>query len=249
MDSPSPPWTEPLILACGPRKGGNSDHAARMVERGLVRAGARPRLVHLRDHALNPCRGCQSCHHAPRNACPLMARDETEALFGLIKHSAMLFFTSPIYFYHLPGAFKGFIDRAQRYYEARLAGDPEILALPERTAHACLVAGRPRGEKLFEGSLLTLRYFLWPFNARVGEALTLPGYDGPGDLSADHQAGERVSAFAAACWAARGQRPAGGPDVGKPDGGKSDVDGPGAGKPDAGKLDAGGPDAGGDSAR
>lgn len=195
----------PLVLACSPRKGGNSDTAAALLAEGLTSAGATPRLVHLRDLDLKPCRGCQACGRDPQHRCVLMERDQSEELFRLIMAAPMLFFAAPIFYYHLPAGFKGFIDRGQRYYEARLAGDPEISALPPRQAHMCMVSGRPRGEKLFEGSLLTMRYFLWPFNVTLGEPLLLPGYDAPGDLSGDESARARVREFASGAWTAAGR--------------------------------------------
>lgn len=190
----------PLILACSPRKGGNSDLAAELMARGLESAGAEPRLVHLRDLDLLPCRGCQTCGRSAGHRCVLMEEDQSEMLFQQIVASPMLFFASPIYFYHLPAVFKGFIDRAQRYYEARLAGDPGLDALKPRQAHVCLVAGRPRGERLFEGSLLTLRYFLWPFNAALAEPLCLPGVDRAGDLGNDASVKDLVVRYASAAW-------------------------------------------------
>lgn len=194
----------PLILACSPRKGGNSDAAALALAGGLERAGAEPRLVHLRERTVLPCLGCQACGKSRGHACALMGRDDAEELFSLIIRAPMLFITAPIYFYHLPAAFKGFIDRAQRYYEARNAGDPGIEALPERSAHVCLISGRPRGERLFEGSLLSLRYFLWPFRVRLVEPLCLPGFDGPADLARDGEAMGRAARYAADAWAGRG---------------------------------------------
>jgi len=195
----------PLVLACSPRKGGNSDTAAALLAEGLISADASPRLVHLRDLDITPCRGCQACGRDPKHRCVLMEQDQSEELFRLIMAAPMLFFASPIFFYHLPAGFKGFIDRAQRFYEARLSGDPALAALAPKLAHMCMVSGRPRGEKLFEGSFLTMRYFLWPFNATLGEPLLLPGYDAPGDLSGDESARDRVRAYASDVWKAAGR--------------------------------------------
>lgn len=192
----------PLILACSPRKGGNTDHAAGLLARGLTSAGAAPRVVHLREREIIPCRGCQGCGLHPEFACVLMHRDQAEELFRLILTAPLLFFASPIYFYHVPAAFKGFIDRAQRYYVARNAGDSGLASLPRRTAHMLLVGGRSRGEKLFEGTLLTMRYFLWPFNVELGEDLCLHGIDAPGDLRANDHAQARVTDFAFRAWRA-----------------------------------------------
>jgi len=195
----------PLVLACSPRAGGNSDLAADMLVRGLENAGASPRVARLHEHQLQVCLGCQACSVRPGHACPLMARDDTEELYGRIIRASMLFFAAPIYFYHLPGPFKGFIDRAQRYYQARAAGDAVLSALAPRRAHICLLAGRKKGERLFEGSLLTMRYFLWPFNAVVAEPLCLTGYDDAGDMARDDGAKARVARYAFDAW--KGARP------------------------------------------
>jgi len=194
------PGTSPLVLACSPRKGGNSDLAARLLAEGLESAGASPKLVFLRDHDVMPCRGCQHCGEAPDFSCVLMKRDQAEELFNLVLTAPVLFFTSPIYFYHVPAAFKGFIDRAQRYYVAKNSGDPVLNALPRRPAHMLLVGGRSRGEKLFEGALLTMKYFLWPFGARVAGDHCLYGIDGPDDLRGDEKACDAVRDYAAKAW-------------------------------------------------
>ena len=197
--------TRPLILACSPRRGGNSDQAALLMAEGLSSAGADPQVVHLRDHHVLPCTGCQSCGPQSGFKCVLMHRDQAEHLFRLVLGAPLLFFAAPIYFYHVPALFKGFIDRAQRYFVAKNAGDPVLATLPPRKAHVFLAGGRTRGERLFEGTLLSLRYFLWPFNAVLGEDLCLHGIDGPDDLRGDEEARGRVEDFAARAWKAAGE--------------------------------------------
>ena len=64
--------------------------------------------------------------------------------------------------------------------------------------HVLLVAGRKQGERLFEGALLTLKYFLWPFHRHPVEPCLLRGLDAPGDLAADSPSRARISAYAQA---------------------------------------------------
>ena len=47
---------------------------------------------------------------------------------------------------------------------------------------AALAAARPRGEQLFTGSLLGLKYFFASFGARMADTRTLRGLSCPGDL-------------------------------------------------------------------
>ena len=67
---------------------------------------------------------------------------------------------------------KALIDRAQAYWYLKRNQDPGILALPPRQAHALLIAARSKGEKLFQGSLSTLRYFFEPFNIDLAENIS-----------------------------------------------------------------------------
>ena len=194
--------SRPLIVACSPREGGNSDYAAQRMEEALKAVGADPQVVHVRDFAIHPCAGCRVCAESLGAACIYKKEDQAEALFRLILGAPALFFVSPIYFYHVPAQFKGLIDRSQRYYVAKEAGDQGLAALPRRMAHGVLAGGRARGEKLFDGALLTLRYFLWPFNVTLGENLCLYGIDGPGDLRVDDEARGKVEALAVRAWKA-----------------------------------------------
>jgi len=172
------------VLAGSPRAGGTSDAAAELFAQGAARAGAEVRRAAVRDYRVQPCIGCGACA-VPPHACVLAAGDRAGELFDLCLDAAAVAIASPIYFYHLPGLLKAWIDRGQSLYARREAGDPALASLPVRPAWACLVAGRPRGEQLFAGSLLTLKYFLAPLRLELTEPLTFRGLDAPGDLRAD----------------------------------------------------------------
>lgn len=183
---------EAAVFRCGPRERGNSDRAAALFTEGLALEGLGAASVFLREHALLPCVGCDACAKGPKRLCPLAARDDSGALFAHLLHAPFIAFASPIYFYHVPAIYKALIDRAQRFYNARAAGDAAMLALPRRRAYVILVAGRPSGERLFEGTLLTLKYFLAPFNVELAEPVLLRGLDGPKDLARDGEKSGRV---------------------------------------------------------
>jgi len=195
---------ETVVFACSPRGGGNSDLAAALFAEGVASAGGRARIAHLRDYAVTPCLGCRKCAVSPGNSCVLAAKDDCERLFDLINRAPLAVFCSPIYFYHLPAGFKALIDRAQRFYELRGARQTLGPARDEpapRPARIVLVAGRPKGEKLFAGSLLTLSYFLKCFRLTPASPLTLRGLDAPGDLASDEDAAEAVRAYGRLAWA------------------------------------------------
>ncbi|MFW5791761.1 MAG: flavodoxin family protein [Desulfohalobiaceae bacterium] len=182
----------PVIFSCSPRPGGNSDTAADLLARGVAQKGAAARVVHLRDYAVEPCIGCYRCRSNPTGRCFQEESDQSRPLFAHLLEAPLVMFCSPIFFYHLPAHFKAFIDRGQSYYVRRERGDTAILDLPHRRAQVVLQAGRPAGEQLFSGSLLTLRYFLKLFNIGLTEPLLFRGKDGPNDLKSDEQAVARI---------------------------------------------------------
>lgn len=178
----------PVIFLCGPRAGGNSDTAGLAFADGVTRAGRVPRVIALRELAVAPCRGCGACAGAGHR-CPLDREgDAAASVFAAMDAAPFVAFAAPIYFYHLPALFKALIDRAQRRYEIRAATGATPAAggagQATRPAYPLLVAGRPQGERLFEGALLTLKYFLWPFGFALARPWLQRGLDAPGDLAA-----------------------------------------------------------------
>lgn len=176
------------IFACSHRAGGNSDAAAELMALGVHEAGARPRIIALRDYSVLACLACRACAGERLSRCVLAGKDQTEELFAVLMAAPVVLFASPIYFYGLPSLCKTWVDRSQRFWEARRKGDPWVLALKERPAYACFVAGQPSGQKLFDGARLTLKYFLVNFGLTLAEPLGLRGLDAAGDLASNPQA-------------------------------------------------------------
>ena len=101
----------------------------------------------------------------------------------MISEAQMIMISSPIYFYFLPAHFKALIDRTQRFWA--LQGGEDRVALPLSRTKPVLVAmtaGRRRGNLLFSGSLLSLKYFLAPLEAGIRETRLLRGLESLKDL-------------------------------------------------------------------
>jgi multimeric flavodoxin WrbA len=165
----------PLVMSLSPRKGGNSDQAADLFSRCLQGGSS---VLRLRDHHVQPCTGCGAC--AGSGVCRMSGEDAADDLFALLDRASGLVLTAPVYFYHLPSQAKAWIDRSQARYLARQGGRPPG---PVRPAYVVLVAGRPRGEKLFDGILPTLRYFFEVLDFRLEGTALLRGLDEAGDFS------------------------------------------------------------------
>jgi hypothetical protein len=191
-----------------------------------------PEATYLRSYRIEPCVSCNACAasaqrikhaasaetllpesaYAPFSACPLTNRDDSSPLLSLLAGAAGLCIASPVYYYHLPAALKALIDRTQPFWALRDAGITPYSEKKPRTCYAILLAARSRGDRLFEGSLLTLKYALRPLNIQLAEPLLLYGLDAPFALSGMPEAMRAVVAYGEEAGKARLQ-PCGGKDV------------------------------------
>lgn len=195
--------SEAVIYTCSHRRG-NSDHAAELLARGVAEAGGTANVITLRKHEVLPCLACGYCDTNTdgrlADRCILGPKDEAARLFEPLFTAPVVFFASPIYFYHLPSRFKTWMDRGQQFWAAAMDKEPWVAELPPRKAYSVFVAGRPSGEKLFEGARLSLKYFLWNFNITPAEKLQYRGIDAPGDLSARDSSDSEIMHMARKAW-------------------------------------------------
>lgn len=167
-----------LILLGSPRQGGVSDTLAHAFAEGLAQSGHNATMLALRQFAIRPCMACSACKQPP-HACTLAPGDDAEQLFGHILGARHVLVAAPVHFYALPAHFKALIDRAQRFWQAGMVkSDGKALAL--------LTAGRKNGEQIFNGSLLTLRYFFAALGKELVQQQTFRAVDNVQDITADH---------------------------------------------------------------
>ena len=192
------------VLACSPRSSGNTDLMAHNFVQGVRTAGGIVEVTNLRDYTVLPCVVCHYCAEEAHSNCLLAGRDDAEMLFRQLEEAALVCVVSPIFFYHLPAQFKCLIDRAQRYWARRQRRPESAPKPPGRPGFVGLVAARTRGEKLFEGSMLTLKYFFDLLDIQVVDGCQLMGYDQPDALANDgaacmrlHEMGVKAAALAA----------------------------------------------------
>ena len=176
------------VLACSPRARGNSDFMVHNFVQGVRGSGGEAEVTFLRDYNILPCNVCHHCFEHPASKCLLDGRDDAGRLFQMLEEAPLVFMAAPIFFYHLPAQLKAFIDRGQCYWARREKARKVAGWAPNpspRPGMAGLVAARTRGDKLFEGSLLTLQYFLDLFDIRLTEHCQMMGYDAPNELADD----------------------------------------------------------------
>ncbi len=176
------------IYSCSPRANGNSDFCAALIQK------------HLQDYALffpsrkilQPCIACGFCENALGQCSFSVMQDDTATqMYKELFQLQRAIFIVPIYFYHVPAAFKAFLDRAQTWF---------ILPQEQKPAKnlrvkVILIGAREQGEKLFEGAQLSIKYAMQSIGAQVENTLCLYGLDKPGDLAKNLQKQRQILDF------------------------------------------------------
>lgn len=143
-----------LGIACSPRRKGNSEILLDTALRGAQDRGAETQKIILAELNIRPCQGCEACRYGK-----CIQQDDMEKLYPLLKESDALILASPIYFYGLPAHAKAMIDRCQVFwYRQDELGNRDKREIVTRRG-VFIAVGATRGAKLFEGAVLTTKYF------------------------------------------------------------------------------------------
>ena len=178
-----------LILSCSPRPHGNCEAVSRLLagELGFP-------VMRLASRSFKPCIACGYCDTRAGSCSLDKEGDEARALLESLCTSPAGFnvLVSPIYFYHLPALLKGLMDRSQRWWNVA-----EKPAQNTRLA-VVLLGARPRGDKLFAGALLSLKYMALTMGLELAEPLLLYSLDAPDAFARNDEAQAKVRDYARA---------------------------------------------------
>lgn len=176
------------IFSCSPRANANSDFCASLIQKQLQDCS----IYYPSRKLIQPCVACGFCENAlGQCAFSIMEDDTATRIYKELFQFQEAIFIVPIYFYHVPGTFKSFLDRAQTWY----AIAPENKPAQHLNVRLIFLAGRQKGEKLFEGAELSIKYALKTIGANFRSSLYLRGIDGSGDLSRDIDAQHKIIEF------------------------------------------------------
>ncbi|NIQ39627.1 MAG: flavodoxin family protein [Proteobacteria bacterium] len=187
-----------MILAIygSPRRKGNT---ARLLDRaveGALDAGAKVEKVVLRDLTMSPCLEIYGCKKTGR----CVIKDDFETIYDQLMACSGLMLASPIFFYSVSATTKILMDRCQSLWVRKYWIDkvPYGEWTPKRKG-LFIAVGATKGKRLFEGTLLTVRYFFDVLDAELWKTLLYRGLDFEGDvlkhpeyLREAHEAGKEL---------------------------------------------------------
>ncbi len=165
-----------LAIMGSPRKGGNSDLLLDEFLRGVEEGGGEFEKLSVGDLKISPCREILACEKDGE----CVIKDDMNSVYEKLLEAEKIVIAAPIFFYGFPAHFKALIDRCQVLWVRKhlLGVEP---AGGSRRAFALLL-GATKGERLFDGVLLTLRYFLEPLNAGLAGTLLYRKVEKKGDI-------------------------------------------------------------------
>jgi len=183
---------EVLVLEGSPRKGGNTEVLIDAVVRGIVAAGGSAERIRVADRQVAPCVGCGGCDKT--GIC--VVKDEMTDIYERIGAARRLVLASPIYFYAITAQLKAVIDRGQAFWSRKsLAMKAGVWKVdPERKGFLVAVAAT-KGERVFEGAVLTAKYFLDAADFVYGGELLVRGIDRRGEMKKDLESLARAEQF------------------------------------------------------
>lgn len=155
-----------LGLNGSPRQGGNTELLLNSFFSGVAATHQQGEIIDLSALNIIGCRECLNCFQD--GSCPIV--DDMAPLYEKIISAQAVVLASPIFFYGITAWAKAPVDRCQalwaRKYVLKTTLTPP--GTPKKKGYFLSVGGT-KGAKMFDGAILTARYFFDAIDA---------GYDG-----------------------------------------------------------------------
>jgi multimeric flavodoxin WrbA len=180
-----------------PRRQGNTSQLLKQAVGGAREAGATVEEIVLRDLTISPCLEIYGCKKSGR----CVIQDDFQKVYDVLLGSEGLMLASPIFFYTVSAHTKILMDRCQSLWVKKYWIDRVPFGKGAITRKGLFISvGATRGKRLFEGVLLTVKYFFDTLDMEIWRSLLYRGLDFEGDvqkhpeyLQEAHQAGAELA--------------------------------------------------------
>ncbi len=164
-----------LGIMGSPRIGGNTQILLDAALKEACSAGAAAETLLVDQLKISPCREYYGC--VKDGNCVI--RDDMDAIYPKLLTADIVIVAAPMFFYGLPAQLKALVDRSQAVW-----GRTHVLKqpLPPGRRGAFIGVGATRGLKLFDGAILTVRYFFKAIGVSYAGELLVRGVDARGDI-------------------------------------------------------------------
>jgi multimeric flavodoxin WrbA len=145
-----------LAIYGSPRRKGNTSTLLDQAVRGAEDAGSQVEKIVLRDCKMSPCLEIYGCKKTGR----CVIKDDFQDVMDKLLSCKGIMLASPIFFYSVSAHTKILMDRCQSLWVKKYWVDQTPYRKTNLTRKGLFIsAGATKGKKLFDGTLLTVRYF------------------------------------------------------------------------------------------
>jgi multimeric flavodoxin WrbA len=179
-----------------PRRKGNTAALLRHAIAGARDAGATVEEIVLRDLTLSPCLEIYGCKQA--GTCVI--KDDFGRIEALFRQIDGLILASPIFFYTVSAHTKILMDRCNSLWVKKYWIDKRPFGGKDYPRKGLFISvGSTRGKRLFDGAVLSVRYFMDALDMELYDTLLCRGIeqagqvnDSPDLLDAAYRAGGKL---------------------------------------------------------
>jgi multimeric flavodoxin WrbA len=166
-----------LGIMGSPRMQGNTELLLDKAMEGAVEARAEVEKVLVSKLKISPCLEIYACRKDGNCA----IRDDMQSLYKKLLEADHIIFASPIFFYGITSQAKAIVDRCQALWIRRYVLD--MGGEDERERRGVFISvGATRGKKLFDGAVLTVKYFFDAVGVKYSGDLLVRGIDNKGQI-------------------------------------------------------------------
>jgi len=167
-----------LGIMGSPRMKGNTDLLLDEALKGAAHQQAEVEKILVDKLQIAPCKEYYGCLKDGK----CVIKDDMDDIYDKLLTADVVIIASPMFFYTVSAQLMLLISRCQALWARKYV--LKNMDIPEKKG-AFIAVGATRGEKLFDGPKLTIKYFFQAINARYTEELLVRGVDKKGEIK-DH---------------------------------------------------------------
>jgi multimeric flavodoxin WrbA len=168
-----------LAIYGSPRRQGNTSLLLQKAVDGARGAGAEVEEIVLRDLRMAPCLEIYGCKKTGR----CVIHDDFQLVYDQLLTCRGLMLASPIFFYAVSAHTKILMDRCQSLWVKKHWIEKVPFGQKEFKRKGLFIsAGATGGKRLFDGALLSIRYFFEVLDMELWRTLLYRGLDHEGDV-------------------------------------------------------------------
>ena len=164
-----------LGIMGSPRIKGNTDLLLEAALQGAESQGAEPEKILADKLQITPCKEYYAC--LKDGNCVI--KDDMDDIYTKLLAADAVIIASPMFFYTVSAQLMVLISRCQALWARKYI--LKNMDIPQKKG-AFIAVGATRGEKLFDGPRLTVKYFFRAINAQYTDELLIRGIDKKGEI-------------------------------------------------------------------